>query len=97
MSKKHEDQTADFEIGGGWGDAINWNGTEQFDKYPLDTDASRFDCHGWKWRKPVAGQTLKAEFVKSWVIFEFVEVSPCGDPPDMFFAVVKPVRRVLKN
>lgn len=89
-------RSADFDIGGGWGDAINWSGTEQFGKYPLAPE-SRFDCHGWKRKKPKAGQTLKAEFARSWMIFEFVEVKPCGDPPDMFFAVVKPIRQFPKQ
>jgi len=88
--------SADFDVGGGWGNAINWSGTEQFDKHPLAPE-SRFNCHGWKWTKPKVGQTLKAEFVRSWMIFEFVEVKPCGDPPDMFFAVVKPIRQISKQ
>jgi len=105
MKQKHEKDTngscsdstcsADFDIGGSWGNAIHWSGTEQFDKYPLESE-SRFNCHGWKRTKPDVGQTLRAEFVKSWMIFEFVEVKPCGDPPDMFFAVVRPTRQFPK-
>ena len=87
---------ADYSMGGTWGDAINWNGVEQFDKTPLVPE-SRFRCHGWKYTKPKVGQTLKAEFARSWVLFEFVEVEPCCDPPDMFFATVKPVQRLLKT
>lgn len=86
---------ADYEMGGGWGDSIGWNGVEQFDKFPLEPQ-SRFHCHGWKRNQPSKGQTLRAEFVKSWMIFEFVEVKPCGDPPDMFFAVVKPIHQFPK-
>lgn len=99
--------SADFDVGGGWGDAINWNGTEQFGEQPLWKEGSdgkikpakksRFNCHGWKRTKPKVGQTLKAEFVRSWMIFEFVDVKPCGDPPDMFFAVVKPIRQIPKQ
>ena len=86
----------DFEIGGSWGNAIFWSGHEQFDKYPLDSD-SRFDCHGWKMIHPEVGQTLKAEFVRSWMVFEFVEVNPCANPRDMFFAVVKPINQFFTN
>ena len=86
---------ADFNIGGGWGDAINWSSTEQFNKYPL-VSKSIFNCHGWKSIMPKVGQTLKAEFTKSWMIFEFVEVNQCKDPLDMFFAKVKPLRQIVK-
>ena len=89
------DCSADFAIGGGWGDAINWTRPEQFNA-PYGYE-SRFDCHGWKWNKPQVGDTLKAEMERSWMIFEFVEVKPCGDPPDMFFAVVKPIHQILKQ
>jgi hypothetical protein len=89
------DGEADFEIGGGWGDAIDWSGKEQFDKQPLNSDQT-FACHGWKSTHPKVGQTLKGEFVKSWMIFEFTEIEPCGDPADMFFAKVRPIRQILK-
>lgn len=85
----------DFKVGGGWGNAINWCGTEQFEKKELNVD-NIFDCHGWKDIKPKVGQTLLAEFVKSWMLFEFVEVKPCGDPQDMFFAKVKPINQYKK-
>lgn len=95
MKPNTNSDVADFNIGGGWGDAIKWSGAEQFNKYPL-VSTSIFDCHGWKSIMPKVGQTLKAEFAKSWMIFEFVEVDQCKDPPDMFFAKVKPLRQIVK-
>lgn len=86
---------ADYSIGGGWGDCIEWSGHDQFDYIPL-SDGSLFRCHGWKNRIPNKGSTLKAEFRKSWMIFEFKEVKPCRDPRDMFFAKVTPVKQILK-
>ena len=82
-------------MGGGWGNTINWSGNEQFQKKQL-TEKSRFSCHGWKLKKPKVGDHLKAEFERSWITFEFVEVKPCGDPPDMFFAEVRPIKQEMK-
>ena len=87
-------ESADFSIGGGWGNAIIWTRPEQFDCLSCD---SRLDCHGWKRDIPKVGSTLSAEMERSWLFFEFVEVRRCGDPPDMFFAVVKPLRQVMKD
>jgi hypothetical protein len=77
-----------------WGNAISWTSPEQFEK-PW-TDESRFDVCGFKPRIPKVGDTLLAEFQRSWVTFEFAEVRPCGDPPDMFFAKVKLLKQVPK-
>lgn len=85
---------ADFKIGGGWGDAINWNGNEQFNcQWQF---GQKFECHGWKSPMPREGQTLCGEFTKSWCLFKFVKVKPCGDPPDMFFATVRLTEQILK-
>ena len=83
-----------FNIGDGWGDAINWMHPEKFqDKI---TTESRFTVVGFKSEKPKVGDELKGEFEKSWMYFEFTEVKPCGDPWDMFFATVKPIRQEMK-
>lgn len=86
---------ADYSIGGGWGDCIEWSGHDQFDSTPI-ADGAIFKLHGWKQNIPTQGQTLKAEFRKSWMIFEFKEVKSCRDPHDMFFAKVTPVQQILK-
>lgn len=82
-------------MGGGWGSAINWTDISAFNK-PF-TDQSRFRVVGWKHRKPCNGDTLKAEFEKSWIWFRFIKVEPCGDPADMFFADVAPFRQQTKS
>jgi hypothetical protein len=87
---------ADFEVGGGWGNAIDWTNEEQFVATPLHPDA-RYRCYGFKWKKPEKGQTLLAEFNNSWMVFEFVDVTPSGDPKDMFFATVKPIQQFTKQ
>jgi len=85
----------DYLIGGGWGNSIQWTRPEQFNG-ELTYD-SRFDCHGWQRNIPEEGDSLKAEMERSWLILEFVSVRRCGDPPDMFFAAVKPVRQIMKD
>lgn len=85
----------DYEFGGGWGDAIDWTDPSQFDVTPLSPDA-RYRCVGWKRCIPKVGQTASAEFMKSRLVFEFVEVEPCGDPRDMFFATVKPIHQEMR-
>lgn len=84
----------EFTMGGGWGDAINWENPERFSK-PFD-EKTKFEVVGWKSPKPEHGDTLKAEFEKSWIWFRFVKVKPCGDPPDMFFATVVAVKQEMK-
>lgn len=69
--------------------------TSEFDRRPL-AENEEYSIVGWMWRKPEPGQTLLSEFTSSWMQFEFVSVSPCGDPPDMFFAKVKPINQKQK-
>lgn len=84
-------ETSLFEIGGTWGDSIQWSGTEQFaQKQDL------FHCHGHKAVHPKVGDRLKAEFKRSWILFEFVEVNGCSDPQDMFFAKVRLLKQTMK-
>lgn len=85
---------ADFEIGGGWGNSIEWGWSNQWGGEI--TEDTRFSVHGWKQKKPVVGQTLKAEMTESWMLFEFTEIRPCDNPRDMFFATVKPIRQIMK-
>lgn len=69
-----------FQMGGGWGDAINW----------MDTKSRR--VVGWKTPKPQKGDFLKSPMKSGKVgIFKFGAIEHCGDPHDMFFANVKDV------
>jgi hypothetical protein len=74
---------------------LTWTNIEQFEKRPL-ADGELYDMVGFLWTKPKVGQTVCAEFERSWIQFEFVEVNPCRDPHDMFFAKVKPIKQELK-
>lgn len=86
---------AEYIVGGGWGNAIEWSRPEQFS---VDNASDTlFTVHGWKSRIPEIGDTLKAEFLKSWKWFTFVTVKPCDDPPDMFFAEVRCIRQEMKE
>jgi hypothetical protein len=85
---------ADYKTGEGlWGNNIGWSQPEQFQKI---SDHKTFKVYGHCPRIPKVGQTLLGEFVNSWIKFEFVEVRPCGNPSDMFFAEVKPIEQVMK-
>lgn len=88
--------SSEFEIGGGWGNAIEWLGDDQFEKKELSA-ANTFRVAGWKRDKPKRGDFLKAEFVKSHMVFKFTKVEPCGNPRDMFFADVKPFSQTMKQ
>lgn len=91
-SRKTKPET--YSIGGSWGDAIEWTDPSQFKKEI--TDKTRFSVHGWKQRIPKVGDELVGEFKKSTIWFRFVGVKPCGNPPDMFFAEVVPVKQEMK-
>jgi len=67
-----------FALGGGWGNAINWQ------------DWERRRVVGWKQRHPKMGDRLDAEMQSGRVaVFRFTNVEPCLDPRDMFFASVE--------
>lgn len=87
--------TTEHTVGGVWGDAINWINPSLFEKGI--TTESRYGVIGWKQKKPEVGDTLKGEFAKSWIYFEFVEVEKYYDPPDMFRGVVRPIRQEMKE
>jgi hypothetical protein len=83
-----------YKMENSWGNTISWTIPDQF-LNPKERET--FDCHGWQYRRPEIGDHLLAEFVKSWMTFEFVEVEYCRDPTDMFFAKVRPIKMELKN
>lgn len=83
-----------YAVGGQFGDRIEWSDTEQFDD--MET-RKEFRCHGWKTPRPKICDKLKAEFKRSWIEFEFVDVEYCSDPTDMFFAKVRPVKQTMKE
>lgn len=73
-----------YQIGGGWGNAINW-----VDKKEFDGKRSIFSVVGWKTPKPRVGDLLTCP-MKSGKIARFIfkEIENTQDPPDMFFADV---------
>lgn len=79
----------------GWGDAISWMNPEEFNKEWGFGDIFRVSGH--KRRIPKEGDTLRAEFKKSWVTFTFIKIDRCGDPSDMFFADVQAAEQILKE
>jgi hypothetical protein len=88
--------TADYKAGGGWGDTINWfPDGKQFKEKPLAPDAE-YQVVGWKSKRPVAGETLMAEFKRCWMKFRFVSVEYVSNPNDMFFATVAPIEQEMK-
>jgi hypothetical protein len=66
-----------FYVGGGWGNAINWN----------DVEGRR--VVGWKFNPPEVGDELRSQMQSGKIgRFVFVNIDRPGDPPDMFFADV---------
>lgn len=78
-----------YHICSGWGNRISWSRPEQF--HVEHTDDTRFDVDGHQERIPKIGDTLEGEFKSGHRKFRFVSVKPCWDPPDQFFAQVKPI------
>lgn len=77
-----------------WGDNIALWQKDNFVNLDINTDL--VPLYGHKTPLPQVGQTIKGEFQRSWIKFVLVEVNPCNDPPDMFFAKAKAIQQVLK-
>ena len=65
-----------------------------WDKVSFDTDLIPVQGYVPYTIKP--GQTLLGEFVKSYMLFEFVEVKYMSDPTDQFFGKVKAIQQEMK-
>lgn len=87
---------ADYSIGGGWGDHIDWFYLDAFKTWDGNED-QLFRVHGHKQDIPKVGQTLMGEFENSFIKFKFMEVERMSDPPDQFFAKVRPIEQELKE
>lgn len=85
----------DFEIGGGWGDHIDWM-TVDWDSINMNKDILHVYGH-LPFNRPKVGQTLLGHFEHSDILFKFLTVEYKSDPPDMFFATVKAVHQVMKE
>jgi hypothetical protein len=93
MIEKQPSNIGHHKLGGGWGNRIEWAGLEQFDNME---NHQEFHCHGWKTPLPKVGDTLLAEFEKSWITFRFVEIKRGEGVSDMFFGTVVPVKQEMK-
>jgi len=87
---------ADHEIGGGWGYHISWALGVKWDGINKNS-ILKATGHLPPRLMPKKGETLRGEFVNSWIVFEVVNVERERDPPDMFWLDVKPVLQVLKG
>ena len=76
-----------------WGKSITFVFPERV--INLDEDIVRVGGHHP--RIPKVGDILLAEMQKSWVMFKFIKVDACFDPPDMFFADVKAIAAKMKG
>jgi hypothetical protein len=88
------DMQADFTIHDGWGNHIDWN-VDDWSRVDFDKDL--LGVYGHISPRPRKGQTLLGEFVRSFILFEFVSVEYCSDPPDMFFGRVKAIKQTMKD
>ena len=69
-----------FNIGGGWGNRIEW------------FSWGKRKVNGWKTPMPVVGDILHSPMASSKIgVFKFISVEPCGNPSDMFFATLEDI------
>jgi len=69
-----------YEMGGGWGNAINWTS---------DYSTPWGSVVGWKSRKPKVGDYIFLPMKSGRVLVTvFTEVRYCNDPNDMFFGTI---------
>jgi len=85
---------ANYELGGGWGHHISLMNKDSFHKVNLSKETVK--VYGHITPRPSVGQTIIGEFQKSYILFEFVDIKYCADPPDMFFAEIKAIDQELK-
>ena len=82
--KNHSTEAMTFTVGGGWGDRITIN------EWPKRDNENLASVYGHKNPIPRIGDTLRVPCKSGKVMLcKFVDVRPCGDPADMFFADVE--------
>ncbi len=92
-----ESAKADFEIGGGWGNSIQWWQPKEFHNIK---EGGIFSVYGFKskpFKIPKIGDTLVGQFQKCWMKFIFIEVKWEDNPKDMFWGKVKVTEQILKE
>lgn len=83
-----------YYIGGSWGAHVEWMNPEHFQEI---SKHNTFTCWGHYTPLPQVGDILIGDFQRSVITFTFVNVEPCTDPSDMFFADVVPTKQELKD
>ena len=88
----------DHTIGGTGGDYIEWFTTTQFQGWKGERNAL-FGVYGKRTKKamPKVGETLFAEFKRSYFLFEFTKVTPSPENPTIFFGEVTPIKQKMKK
>lgn len=86
-------EAIEYRIGGDWGDSIQWFPSDQWNDSVVK---KLYSVVGWKDQKPKPKDILIGEFQRSWITFEFVSVEYKINPPDMFFAKVRPIKQEMK-
>ena len=83
--RRREPPDYDDVIGGCWGNAIYW--------FACDFEYKDFKVVGWKPfdQRPFVGAIIYAKMQRSEIWFEIVSIDFKNDPPDMFFADLRPV------
>ena len=83
FKKKPKKPSYIYEVGGGWGNAIEWMDYKQ---QPVETIV------GWKSRIPHNGDLLVCKMQSGKVgVWALEEVDPQDDPRDMFFAKARAI------
>jgi len=84
MSIKLRENFNTYQMGGEWGDRIEW-----YDKKEFKSPRSTFTVLGWKAKTPKEGDLLLSRMQSGKTArFIFGKVKNETDPPDMFWATV---------
>lgn len=80
-----------FELGGSWGDAIEW-------QYNIpDTENRKARVSGWKEIKPKVDDFIIGEFSDGIRKYKFTDVQYFSDPRDMFNGTIEFVEFIEKE
>jgi len=85
--EQHSNKKMIFDYGGEWGDRI----TKM--EWPKKNNENLASIVGWKNPKPQIGDKLRVPMQSGKILVcKFVFIEYCGNPADMFFADIEPIK-----
>ena len=88
----------DYNVGENKGGFIEWFNMDQF-SYWRGEKRALFAVYGKLpiENHPKPGDTLYAEFKKTYMLFKFYKVTPSHEQPTVFFGEVHPIQQIIKD